>query len=117
MRSTSGKPGNSPLKAFWWLSQRSGAGDGRTSVVFVEEGANQAKQHFERIQAAGSVLEALFPLSKRIVEGVREVEGRRFVGCDCFLDAFPKREFSPGNPSGCFQTVEAFVVATHEDVC
>ena len=29
---------------------------------------------------------------KKIVEGVREVEGRKFVGCDGSLNAFAKRE-------------------------
>ena len=92
-------------------------GDGRASVSVVEVGAGGAKQHLQYIRAGGSVLETPFHLSKKIVEGVSEIEGGRFVGCDRFQDRFLQREFPPGNPSDCFQTVKAFVVAAHEDVC
>ena len=53
-----------------------------------------------------------FTCRKKIVEGVREVGGRKFVGCDGFLDAFFKRDFPP---SSCFQTVKALVVTSHKD--
>ena len=91
--------------------------DGRAPVSVVEVGADQAEQHLERTRAAGSVLKALFHLLKNVVECVLEVESRRLVGCYGFLGAFPKREFPPDNPTGCFQIVKAFVGATHENIC
>ena len=87
---------------------------GRASGSVVEVGANEAEQHLEIIRGAGSVEETPFHLSEKIVEGVREVGGRKFVGCDGFLDAFFKRDFPP---SSCFQTVKALVVTSHKDGC
>ena len=46
----------------------------------------------------GSIQETPFHLSGKIVEGVSEVEGGRFVGCDGSLNAFAKREFPPRRP-------------------
>ena len=61
-------------------------------------------------------METPFHLSKKIVEGVSEIEGGRFVGCDRFQDRFLQREFPPGNPMVASKPSKP-VVAGHEKFC